>query len=1064
MRQSPPSRARARSLRANFSPTPRAAARLALCLLLLVSQFAGLGPAGGAAGAPAGAARAGASANAIQGTRQPITSLGPVSVKEIEKQQALNPERVAAPKLKAIHPPKGTPVDQEPVQFSAETMEQIGKAMSGDAVNAPAVAGTPSPYASYGFKSTPLLGGSIPPDTSGAVGTTHIVTTTNDRMTIHSRSGLQLSQVTLDSFWSTLLLGGNPPDTFDPRLYFDRFNNRFIFVVTANAGATTSATLLSVSRTADPTGTWDRYAIDAEAADTNWADYPSVGFNKNWIVISVNIFTNAANSFVRPDIYVIDKPAIYAASPAATVTTFTGTGGACAPTGHCSGTYSPSVVEDNTTENIYLAQNWNSTSGLIRISKIAPVAGVPVLSPGTQFPASPNSWDTTANIVAGSGGFVPQRQQNAFLPSNTRTEGNDARIQNVVLRNGSLWAVHHVMLSTAPLAAGTQVSTTNPDNHTAIQWWEVNPAIENSVTTTAPVQRGRIEDPLADNCHNGANGLRTTDPNCDTNTEQKGTFYTFPSISVNAANDVVIGYSRHAADQYPNAGYSYRAAGDPAGTMRDSAVMRAGMGAYVLNGGTVRWGDYSHTVVDPLNDTDFWAVQEYAERASTTVVGITPPWSTWWAQIKPSNTSTTTGSLRISEFRLRGPVGARDEFIELFNPSGSPLTVSTTDGSSGWALAFSSDGTTATALTVIPTGTTIPARGYYLITNNTTGTGVNGPYGLNSYPGVAVRAADGDNSYSVDIPDNAGLAVFKTATVANFSVATRMDSVGFTSQAAGLFREGAGLPPLSTNAADYADQLTIFRKLDSGEPRDSGANETDFLFANTSGTNLGMGTRVGSPGPQNADAPTQRNATIKALLLDPTAASTAAPNRVRTLGNVNYTDPTTGHARSFANGTLAIRRKFTNNTGQQVTRLRFRVVDITSGPAAAGTADLRALSGVPFQVTVSGSPVTVQGMLLEEPPNASTGTTATGGGFLSSVSCCRTGFAVAGQRDIDLTNPLAAGGSVNVEFLLGVEQTGNFRFFINVEAQSFPVGATLSPSKITGKSSSDAADKPRARR
>ena len=35
---------------------------------------------------------------------------------------------------------------------------------------------------------------------------------------------------------------------------------------------------------------------------------------------------------------------------------------------------------------------------------------------------------------------------------------------------------------------------------------------------------------------------------------------------------------------------------------------------------------------------------------------------------------------------------------------------------------------------------------------------------------------------------------------------------------------------------------------------------------------------------------------------------------------------------------------------------------------------------------------------------------------------------------ITLATPLPPGHSVNVGFLLGVEQTGDFRFFINVEA------------------------------
>jgi hypothetical protein len=45
--------------------------------------------------------------------------------------------------------------------------------------------------------------------------------------------------------------------------------------------------------------------------------------------------------------------------------------------------------------------------------------------------------------------------------------------------------------------------------------------------------------------------------------------------------------------------------------------------------GSVRWGDYSATVVDPSDDLTFWTLQEYAE----TDVGSGPSddrWGTWW--------------------------------------------------------------------------------------------------------------------------------------------------------------------------------------------------------------------------------------------------------------------------------------------------------------------------------------------------------------------------------------------------------------------------------------------------
>ena len=116
----------------------------------------------------------------------------------------------------------------------------------------------------------------------------------------------------------------------------------------------------------------------------------------------------------------------------------------------------------------------------------------------------------------------------------------------------------------------------------------------------------------------------------------------------------------------------------------------------------------------------------------------------------------------------------------------------------------------------------------------------------------------------------------------------------------------------------------------------------------------------------------------------------------------------------------------TNITGQNVTRLRWRIVDISTVPAPAGVADLRALSSTPVVVTVDRAPcgfntseVIVQGTTLEQPP-----VQTNGGGFNSSLS----------SGTITLETPLTDGASIDVRFLLGIQQTGLFKFFINVEA------------------------------
>ncbi|MGH9941368.1 MAG: hypothetical protein ACRD9R_03295 [Pyrinomonadaceae bacterium] len=138
--------------------------------------------------------------------------------------------------------------------------------------------------------------------------------------------------------------------------------------------------------------------------------------------------------------------------------------------------------------------------------------------------------------------------------------------------------------------------------------------------------------------------------------------------------------------------------------------------------------------------------------------------------------------------------------------------------------------------------------------------------------------------------------------------------------------------------------------------------------------------------------------------------------------NTNAVSSTSGavNTPNASLGTLTIRRVFRNNTGAPVMQLRFRVVDVTTAPAPAGMADLRVLASTTAMVAKSDSVMLpVQGLTLEE-----TSVQPSGGGLNSTLS--------AGV--ITLGSPLANGASINVQFLLGVEQTGRFRFLVNVEA------------------------------
>ncbi len=41
---------------------------------------------------------------------------------------------------------------------------------------------------------------------------------------------------------------------------------------------------------------------------------------------------------------------------------------------------------------------------------------------------------------------------------------------------------------------------------------------------------------------------------------------------------------------------------------------------------------------------------------------------------------------------------------------------------------------------------------------------------------------------------------------------------------------------------------------------------------------------------------------------------------------------------------------------------------------------------------------------------------------------------IGGEPIVTVGTPIANGASINVQFVLGVQQSGNYRFFINVEA------------------------------
>ncbi len=361
------------------------------------------------------------------------------------------------------------------------------------------------------------------------------------------------------------------------------------------------------------------------------------------------------------------------------------------------------------------------------------------------------------------------------------------------------------------------------------------------------------------------------------------------------------------------------------------------------------------------------------------------------------------GTILISELRTSGPMGANDEFVEIYNNTDAPVDIS------GYVLVKRGTDCTATPViaATIPGATMLPARAHYLITGST-------------YSLAAVAASD--LALASPLEDDVNVALFSNAALTTLSTATRLDAVGFganTGNNCDLLREGANLGA----AAGSTSQYSFVREFDltSGLNVDTNNNAADFTVVSTTPlTPVSAGITaptLGAPGPEGSSSPINRNSVIPGNVLDPGQPASSAPNRIRTqCPTAPECNPTTAQF-----GTMQIRRNFTNTTNAPVTQLRFRVIDITGFPRPdTATADMRVLNAP--QVTgialTGGGTTTAEATTLQAPmqPN--------GGGLNSTV--------LVGV--ITMGAPLNAGETRGINFQLGVQQRGYFRYIINVEA------------------------------
>jgi hypothetical protein len=420
-----------------------------------------------------------------------------------------------------------------------------------------------------------IEGDIIPPDTMGAAGPDHLVSILNSDFGVFDKAtGQELQKSSLRSFWQSLGIGtGAPTDfPFDPKILYDQHSGRFVAVTLGGRSAPGSWVLIAVSPPSGPTGEWNKWAIDADLDDNvqtnNAADYPGFGVDQFNVYVSANMFDGNGNGqygkvWVIPKTQLTDNP-----GPTITWHEFSNPllPGFSRQPAH---TFGPAPAEylvsegPFTTNSVLLLTRIDNTSGTPVMQAPVSVSIVPYLSPD-PFPGAPQ----------------------LGLGDDNNIHTSDTRVLNVVYRNGSVWATHHVV---------------GPSGKVEVAWYRINP------TTGTVLAQGRIT---------------------DTNR-----WYYYPSIAVNKDNVAAIGFSGSSTTEYVG-GY-YTVVHPSPVVAEEVGTLKLGEAPYykVFNQTDNRWGDFSATVVDPTDDTSFWTLQEYAKLP---IDGISQ-WGTWWGKFTPGD-------------------------------------------------------------------------------------------------------------------------------------------------------------------------------------------------------------------------------------------------------------------------------------------------------------------------------------------------------------------------------------------------------------------------------------------
>jgi hypothetical protein len=547
-----------------------------------------------------------------EGTAVPIAAPIVLTTSEIMDRARMQPSfpEPEAEKIEMPYPDR-SPLPQNPNSPDAPgTGVEISGARPGSAL--PDTGPFTAQTTGVNFLGPALVGTLRPPDTMGAVGPTQFIATTNNRFISYNKStgaADGVLDVTPDSFFGSVRASSS---TSDPRVRYDRLSGRWFIVIInvalpnrilmawsdANSGGIISnSTVWSFT-----------YFVNAACA-TCLADYPTLGIDANALYIGANNFSSSDGgvtfSFFGSDGYVVPKAALLGGS--GTFSRFVVVANASS-----AGPYTPQGVDnyDPSSNEGYFIGVDNLTFGTLMLRRVSSPGTSPAISANISIVVSTTSYPKSVPHLGNTGG------------TNGNLDALDDRLFAAHIRNGRLWTAHNITVTTT----GVSTPSSTAAGRVGVRWYELT-GIRSSDNggTPATVQFGTFYDSTSD--------------------VTQARFFWIPSVVVTGQGHAAMGFSTAGSPFAVDAGYVGRWVGDSTGSMQTFGLYTSTSSAYNPSfdpGGTGgrRWGDYSLTSVDPIDDMTAWTVQEYCNATNSyaaRVVKLLPPGPATLASASPAS-------------------------------------------------------------------------------------------------------------------------------------------------------------------------------------------------------------------------------------------------------------------------------------------------------------------------------------------------------------------------------------------------------------------------------------------